>query len=172
MNSVSASKWTNRNVDKHVQLCPPRANLVVGLRSSNALSIGLEMNARATNFTRWMYSQIKPFVRRGSILEVGSGLGIFSKMLARDFGDRLCLTDIEPDYAKLLRETFRGQDRITIKELDLTISKHYRSIRNQKFDTILCMNWSGPRVLRTLFGFFFVWFHDSFSVTLILVRYS
>jgi len=32
--------------------------------------------------------------------------------------------------------------------------------------------WSGPRVLRTLFGLFFVWFHDSFLVTVILARYS
>ncbi len=32
--------------------------------------------------------------------------------------------------------------------------------------------WSGPRVLRTFFGFLFVWFHESFWVTLSLVRYS
>jgi len=34
------------------------------------------------------------------------------------------------------------------------------------------ITWGGPRVLRTLFEDLFVWFHESFSVTLILVRYS
>lgn len=91
-------------------------------------------------FSSWMYETIKPYIK-GDILEVGSGLGIYSRFLYRDFRGKLCLTDINENYVAELRREF-PRHRVLVEKLDLGSRGDFQSLRIKglRYDTIICMN--------------------------------
>ena len=107
------------------------------MASTDVLTAGLENISDSPNFTRWMYEKIKPFIE-GDILEVGSGIGVFSRFLYRDFSGKLYLTDINPHYLALLRNRFRDA-RVIVQKLDLSSQGDFQQL-GQRFDTVVCMN--------------------------------
>lgn len=93
---------------------------------------------QASNFTEWLYSQIKPYIK-GSILEIGSGLGTYSKKLIRDFPDeRIVLSEIDQQYYHYLEQTFSNQ-HIAIKSIDLEKTIINQQI-NEQFETAIALN--------------------------------
>jgi ubiquinone/menaquinone biosynthesis C-methylase UbiE len=78
-------------------------------------TIGLETAASAANFTRWIYDEIRPFVKGESILEVGCGIGTYSEMLYRDFHGELFLTDVDSEYLSRLSSKF-DDSRVTFSD--------------------------------------------------------
>jgi len=106
--------------------------------STDWLTAGLETASMSADFTRWIYEEIRPFVK-GDILEVGSGMGTYSEMFYRDFSGRLFLTDINPSYLAQLRNKFRN-DRVAVRNLDLDSQEGFEALGDEKFDTIVCVN--------------------------------
>lgn len=109
----------------------PRKYSAIG--DTNLMSI-----SEAKNFTNWMYSEIKPYLR-GEILEVGSGNGTYSEKIIRDFGDNtIFLSDVDIKYLKKLKRAYFRKN-VKIIKLDLDNQGDFTKI-GQKFKSILMLN--------------------------------
>lgn len=99
----------------------------------------LEIASEARNFNHWMYGEIYHSLK-GSILEIGSGLGTFSEKIISDFPNSfVTLTDISPTYLNMLREKFH-QKNVSINKLDLNLREDYEKNGYEKFDSIVALN--------------------------------
>jgi len=98
-------------------------------------SKNLEILNENQNFTDWMYEEIKPFIS-GDILEVGSGIGTYSKKLLKDFKKQnIILSDIDNQFIVLLKKKY-SKKNIKIIKLDLEKNNNVR----EKVDTIIALN--------------------------------
>jgi SAM-dependent methyltransferase len=104
----------------------------------------LELISHSYRFNNWMYGQILP-VLKGDILEVGSGLGVFSEKIIQDMPphSKITLTDVSSDYLRELEKKFcagNNKSDISVKKLDLNNEEDYNRIGYEMFDTIIAMN--------------------------------
>ena len=101
----------------------------------------LETIAKASRFNKWMYSEIKPFLK-GDILEIGSGIGNISQYVIAD-GLHITLSDFNDEYYQWLKERFSGlpavQDILQIDLLHPDFQKKY-SFLCERFDTVFLLN--------------------------------
>jgi SAM-dependent methyltransferase len=99
----------------------------------------LEIVSKSNNFNKWMYEEIFPGLK-GDILEVGSGQGLFSKWIIRDFPkSKITLSEISPSYLKKLKSEF-DLNNVSICKLDLNKKKDFEEIGYEKFDSIFALN--------------------------------
>jgi SAM-dependent methyltransferase len=97
--------------------------------------------ALANHFNEWMYDTIKPFCR-GTILEIGSGVGNISEYFLQDNASIL-LTDIREGYCESLRKKFSlNHTLLGVENMDLVdenfdakFSKHFG-----RFDAVFALN--------------------------------
>lgn len=99
----------------------------------------LETAIKRKNFTKWVaeetFSELK-----GDILEIGSGLGTYSKQIIENFpNSKITLTDISPSYVKSLEKNF-GSKSINVFKLDLNNKEDFKKIGYEKFDSIIAIN--------------------------------
>ena len=105
----------------------------------------LELMSHCHRYNNWMYEQILP-VLKGDILEVGSGLGVFSEKIIQDMPhSHITLTDVSFDYLRELENKFctgsnKKNNNISVKKLDLNNVEDYNRIGYEMFDTIVAMN--------------------------------
>lgn len=85
----------------------------------------------AKNYNLWILSKIKPFIGK-KILEVGCGIGSFTRLLAR--GGQVTAVDINPRFVRRLKE---GIHLKTFKISVLDIEKLWLK---SKFESIVCLN--------------------------------
>jgi len=97
----------------------------------------LERMAAAPRYNRWMFDRLRPWVGRGRrLLEIGAGIGNMSAFLIDR--ERVVLTDTEPYYLGRLRERFRAQPHVVVRELRLPAVDP--RIAAERLDTIVCLN--------------------------------
>jgi SAM-dependent methyltransferase len=78
----------------------------------------------AENFTEWMYSHVKPHLK-GTILEIGSGSGTYSKKIIKDFPkNTIVLSDIDPGYIQRLSRDFTAPN-IRVGKLNLEVPEDF-----------------------------------------------
>lgn len=95
--------------------------------------------AKANNFTQWLYSEIKPFLK-GNILEIGSGLGTYSEKICHDFPkSQITLSDIDQKFIINLKRTFKSFSKVKVIKLNLNKKNDLNKLRD-KFDSILLIN--------------------------------
>lgn len=108
----------------------------------------LEIVSSRRRFNSWMYEQISSTLN-GNILEVGSGLGIFSEMVINDMMmmedskkiTSLMITDSSHSYVNSLRSKFEGfKNRVFFHKLDLECKGDYDAVGYNRFDTIIALN--------------------------------
>ena len=97
----------------------------------------LEQMARATNYRRWQFQIVAPHVR-GSVLEVGGGIGNFTPELARLSNSVVSLEPNADCHRQLLEKT-RSLENVTVhnitaEALDDRLGADYAA------DTVVCMN--------------------------------
>ncbi len=97
----------------------------------------LEVFANTPRLNEWLYSKLAAGVR-GDVLEIGSGIGNLSRLIART-ADRLMLSDVEPHYLEALRRTFAGDPRVEIARYDLDEAPP-APIASRRFDAIVAVN--------------------------------
>jgi len=99
----------------------------------------LENISKSQNFTNWMYHEIFPGLK-GNILEIGSGLGTYSKRIIEDFPEsEITLTEISPTFLKNLKGEFQGKN-VDVCKLDLNNKDDFEKIGYKKFDSIFGLN--------------------------------
>lgn len=76
------------------------------------------LDQAAPNFINWVYAQIQPYLQ-GTILEIGSGRGTYSKKVATQFPhSRLFFSELDQHYVAELKRNF-AEERVTITPLDI-----------------------------------------------------
>jgi len=94
---------------------------------------------RANRFYGWIYEEIKPFIK-GDVLEIGSGLGSFSKILISQNGNnRVILSDIDEKFVELLSCRYGNFKNVCVKNLNLE-SINNPSDANFTIDTCIVIN--------------------------------
>ena len=99
----------------------------------------LENISNSQNFSNWKYQEIFPGLK-GNILEIGSGLGTFSKLIIKDFPEsEITLSEISTTYLKNLKGEFQGKN-VDVCKLDLNNKDDFEKIGYKKFDSIFGLN--------------------------------
>lgn len=97
----------------------------------------LEQMARSTNYRRWQFDMIAPFIT-GSVLEVGGGIGNFTCELARAAQSVISLEPNEYCYRQLVEKVSGLPNvityRATVESLDEKIPV------SREVDTVVLMN--------------------------------
>ena len=94
---------------------------------------------QAGNFTSWMYEQINPHLQ-GNILEIGSGLGTYSKKILRDFPrGKIFLSDVDPTYIETLKNNFGWEANVKVIGLDLENGSDFAAI-DTPIDSAVALN--------------------------------
>lgn len=103
------------------------------------VKLNLEAISSHSNFTNWVYGEIRPFVN-GDVLEVGSGIGIYSeKLIGESRGGTIFLSDIDSSHLRSLKRKFRTFQNVRVVKLDLNSDSDFSRLK-RKFDSIVCMN--------------------------------
>jgi SAM-dependent methyltransferase len=101
----------------------------------------LELFSDAGRFNKWMFERIEGDCR-GSILEIGSGIGNISAFLLERFTD-VTLSDIQPEYCRRLKRTFGERRSLQhIFSIDLAAADFegaYGQLMG-RFDTVIALN--------------------------------
>ncbi len=101
----------------------------------------LELFEQAPHFNRWLYETVAPFCK-GTILEIGSGIGNISRLLLQQKGP-VTLSDLRSEYCHKLRLLFAGSPSLrAIVQLDLSspLFDQEHHLLFQQFDTIIALN--------------------------------
>ena len=93
----------------------------------------LESMSQAIWYNRWSMKKFTPYLR-GEILEVGCGIGNFSKALTK-YG-QVWAIDINQNYLKKIRE--RISQRIIVGYGDIEKGRYF--FNKKTFDAIVCLN--------------------------------
>ncbi|MFH1649117.1 MAG: class I SAM-dependent methyltransferase [Candidatus Woesearchaeota archaeon] len=84
---------------------------------------------KADQFTEWMYEQIGPYLK-GSILEVGSGRGTYSRKIVTEFPkSKIILSDVDKKYVAQLSHEFKNNRRVAVRKIELGDSNDLAGIR-------------------------------------------
>jgi len=101
--------------------------------------LNLKLLYSADNFNKWLFDEIKPFIRDGNILEIGSGIGTISNILINEFKkSNITLSDIDRKYIKFLRDKYNNRD-INVHEINVEKFDHLKKL-NKFFDTVIMLN--------------------------------
>jgi 2-polyprenyl-3-methyl-5-hydroxy-6-metoxy-1,4-benzoquinol methylase len=79
----------------------------------------LESLASARNYIAWLCSLARPYLGDDPI-EVGAGAGDYAATWLADGFERLTLTEADPQLLAALRSRFAGDERVTLRDLDVT----------------------------------------------------
>ena len=93
----------------------------------------------APKFNKWMYETIKPFCK-GSILEIGSGIGNISQHFIKD-NYSISITDIRDNYIEILKKNFHesAKDIFSMNIADPNFDSKYEKLFGT-FDTVFALN--------------------------------
>ncbi len=99
----------------------------------------LEIIGRASQFNRWMFCAVSPYLR-GRILEIGSGIGNISTLLQAK-GFQITLSDVRPDYVEALQQKFKGdvEEVIECDIADVQLDQRFQAAY-MKYDCVLAVN--------------------------------
>jgi SAM-dependent methyltransferase len=103
-----------------------------------AVDRDLERLAAARNLGDWMFEQFAGDVR-GTVVEVGAGIGTFSRRILDAGAERLLLVEPSGTCAPALHERFRDDPRVEIAQEELPGSPALAALAGQA-DLAVCQN--------------------------------
>ena len=100
-------------------------------RYGEATLRSLQLARRATD---WLMARVHPFLS-GSVLEVGAGIGTHVQFMLDQ--DELILAESDPEYLRVLRNTFHARRRMRVVDWNVTtaVPEEIKGV-----DTVLCSN--------------------------------
>ena len=101
----------------------------------------LDRLSKASHFNNWIYQTIKPWIH-GKVIEIGSGIGNITSMIAMD-GFQVMITETDETYLEILKRKFEDVNSITqILSLDLVDPDFDLKFQHlfQSFDTVIAIN--------------------------------
>ena len=97
----------------------------------------LEMFSGTPQLNAWMISKFEDHLR-GSVLEIGSGIGNLSGLL-REHADQLTVTDIEEHYVDALAQRFVDDPHVFTARFDLD-EPPPEGVAGRRYDSIVAVN--------------------------------
>lgn len=101
----------------------------------------LQTLAKADRFNQWLFDAVAGYCK-GTILEIGSGIGNISELLL-DRGGPVMLSDFRTDYCEMLKRRFKNNTHLKdVYQVDLSLtdfSGQYPELLG-RFDTIIALN--------------------------------
>ena len=97
----------------------------------------LEMFSGTPQLNAWMISKFRDRVR-GTVLEIGSGIGNLSGLL-RERADELVVTDVEDHYVEALSQRFAGDPRVSAALYNLD-EEPPAEVSRLRYDAIVAVN--------------------------------
>jgi SAM-dependent methyltransferase len=97
----------------------------------------LEMHAGTPGLNAWYYSKFADRIG-GRVLELGSGIGNISRLLAED-ATELVVTDVEDVYLERLREELGAEPHVRVERYDLE-GPPPAPIASEPFDVVISLN--------------------------------
>jgi len=94
--------------------------------------------ARAHRLSAWMYAQFRTRAQ-GSVIEVGAGIGTFSRLMLAGGARRIVLVEPEPGSARELERRLGRDQRVTVLCEQLSETAGLASERGRN-DFVLCQN--------------------------------
>jgi SAM-dependent methyltransferase len=91
-----------------------------GGAKSGELRVNSTMSAAtplALNYHGWVYGSFAPYLKVGTALEVGSGHGIYARMLARSL-ESVIVSDIDPVAVEGIRQGLAGVSNVDYRVMD------------------------------------------------------
>lgn len=99
----------------------------------------LNIMAKATNYNRWIFNKIKPYLGE-RILEVGCGIGNITELLLENRNTKLVVgIDSSPECLDIINHKLNGYKKFESFSCDVS-SKEVLSLKKYNFDTIVCIN--------------------------------
>jgi SAM-dependent methyltransferase len=93
----------------------------------------------ADGYFAWIYETLAPHMK-GRVLEVGSGYGVFSDVLARRHGT-LTATDYDPRSVEVLERKFAASPDVHVRLLDVLDAASVEKLaREEPVDTVVSLN--------------------------------
>ena len=85
----------------------------------------LIFSERAGRFYNWIYEEVKPFIK-GDVLEIGSGLVSFSKILIDQNGNNnIILSDINKNFLESLSQKYKNFKNVYVENFNPENIKDY-----------------------------------------------
>lgn len=86
-----------------------------------------------------MYGEVKPFLK-GNILEVGSGVGTYSKKIIKDYSsNQIIFSDIDKEYVQKLNNDYITNPNAKAIQLDLNKPTDFEKI-DKRIDSVIALN--------------------------------
>lgn len=101
--------------------------------SNNSGAQTLESMSQAVWYNQWLVSKFEKFIK-GKILEVGCGIGNFTKMLI-NYGEVFAI-DIDRNHVAKTKKLFENKANVQIGDIE----NNSVFFNGQKFDSIICLN--------------------------------
>lgn len=99
--------------------------------------VNLDLLSKADNFTNWLFDTVKPYLG-GTILEIGSGRGTYSKLTIDSFpNSKIILSDIDIKYVEQLKSKFVNE-RVSVVRLGLENKEDFKNLTN--VDSVYALN--------------------------------
>ncbi len=98
---------------------------------------GLESLSRADNYNQWILDQFRNDLK-GHILEIGSGLGTFTKILL-PFSTKITALEIDPNYYKTFLKRFKNHSKVDFQATDIS-SASIKATSFKKVNTAIMVN--------------------------------
>lgn len=103
----------------------------------DVLTKGLEITEKARNYNCWLFEVIKPYLGK-RVLEIGSGLGTFTKMFsAKNF---VIASEVDTQYLGMLKEKFKNKKNVLVTKMDAQKISQLKAMKNKNIDTIVAIN--------------------------------
>lgn len=97
----------------------------------------LETMSLAVNYHRWTYNIARPYLGE-RVLEVGGGLGSFTRLLHD--GRRVVTVDNDPDCTSQLRRQFADHNQVRVLDGDILDDHLPDALSAERLDTAVCIN--------------------------------
>lgn len=99
----------------------------------------LEIMREATNYNRWLFNNIKPYLG-GKVLEIGCGTGNITELLLADRNAKLVVgIDSSPECLDIINRRLSRHKKFLSFLYDIS-SENVLSLKKYNFDTIVCIN--------------------------------
>jgi glycosyltransferase involved in cell wall biosynthesis len=96
----------------------------------------LQRMKKLHRYNQWIFFKFRPFLGK-RVLEFGAGVGNITKFLLDR--DLVIVTDLEPKYLALLKNTFGKYKKFRVESVDIS-GPEARRFRSDHIDSVICFN--------------------------------
>ncbi|MBU4334554.1 MAG: class I SAM-dependent methyltransferase [Candidatus Omnitrophica bacterium] len=99
----------------------------------------LDTLSSSDKYNTWIYNSFKDHLK-GTVLDIGSGLGDIVKHYSGNNIDKVILSDYSTEMIENLNNNFSKKDKFSTVQMDIQGDDFYDTLGADSIDTITCIN--------------------------------